>query len=53
MNELRRGSEEFDPIYYRDHNPDVAQAYKDDNPMYYFHYIAFGKNERRQGNGNQ
>lgn len=53
MNEFRQGSAEFDPIYYRDHNPDVEQAFKDDRPMYYFHYVACGKDERRKGNDNQ
>lgn len=49
MNEFRRASDEFDPVYYRSHYPDLDRAFNDCNPMYYFHYVACGRNEGRQG----
>ena len=49
MNEFRQGSAEFDPSVYRSRYADVETAFGDDLPMYYFHYVAFGKDEGRSG----
>lgn len=49
MNEFRQGSAEFDPVFYRNTNPDVESAFKDNRPLYYFHYVACGKEEGRKG----
>lgn len=37
-------------MYYEEYiNQDVETAFGDDLPMYYFHYVAFGKDEGRSG----
>ena len=49
MNEFRRASEEFDPYYYKWNNKDVADCCGDNNLMYYYHYVKYGKAEGRKG----
>lgn len=49
MNELRQACEEFDPKRYKDKNPDLVDAYGDDNFGYYTHYIVFGRAEIAAG----
>ena len=51
MVELRQGSENFNPEYYKATYEDLRDAFGDENPMYYWHYIAFGMDEGRSGIG--
>jgi hypothetical protein len=50
MNEFRQASEEFNPIVYKERYNDLESAFGEDNPMYYFHYVACGKAEGRTAN---
>ena len=47
MNELRQASENFNPVVYKSSYVDLQNAFGDDNPMYYWHYITFGQSEGR------
>ena len=47
MNEFRQASAEFNPVVYKERYSDLVDAFGNNNPMYYFHYVAFGKNEGR------
>lgn len=49
MNELRQGNEEFNARAYKERYEDLRKAYGDENQMYYWHWIVFGKNEGRNG----
>lgn len=49
MNELRQGNETFNARAYKERYADLREAYGDDNPMYYWHWIVFGKAEGRNG----
>ena len=42
-------SDEFDPIYYRANNQDLAETYGEDWMDYYLHYVLYGKSEGRKG----
>ena len=44
-----RGSEDFDPAYYRQKYPDLDKLYGDDWAKYYNHYILYGLFEGREG----
>ena len=45
MKEFRQASANFNPQIYKDRYKDLQEAFKDDNPKYYWHYVAFGINE--------
>ncbi len=49
MDQGVRGSAEFDPVYYRRHNPDLEAAFGNNWRAYYIHYMQFGFWEGRQG----
>lgn len=49
MNEHRQASDEFNPEIYRVMYGDLDKAFGDDWPMYYFHYVACGKQEIAEG----
>jgi hypothetical protein len=48
MSEGRQAIATFDPIVYRDNNPDVKAVYGDNTPWYYLHYIKGGYLESRK-----
>lgn len=47
MNELRQGCVDFNPSVYKQNNADLRNAFGDDNPMYYWHYVNYGFAEKR------
>lgn len=49
MKEARAGSEEFQPSIYMANYPEVVTEYGTNYPMYYYHYICYGKQEGREG----
>lgn len=49
MVEAREGIYNFNPIKYRNNNPDLSELFGDDWPWYYAHYILAGKKEGRKG----
>lgn len=48
MPEGRRASEGFIVQVYRDNYKDLREAFGDDLPLYYMHYIKFGYDEHRE-----
>lgn len=49
MMEARQGSAQFDPVRYRNANPDLNSAFVDDWEAYYKHYCMVGKAEIEAG----
>jgi N-acetylmuramoyl-L-alanine amidase len=47
MWELRTANEEFDVVSYMNRYEDLQEAFKDDYPSYYMHYINYGMAEGR------
>lgn len=47
MQEGRVASEDFSVYAYRANNIDLYQAYENDLPQYYWHYLKYGKEEGR------
>ena len=48
LNEGRRASNEFDPMFYKNKYPDLQKAFGDHMKSYYQHYLQFGRFEGRQ-----
>ena len=48
MPEGRSGCKDFDPRSYKELNPDIAKAYGDNYSLYYYHYMMYGRFERRK-----
>lgn len=48
MGEARRASEEFNVKVYKENYKDLREAFGDNYPPYYLHYIRFGYNEHRE-----
>ena len=48
MKEGRRGSERFNPEFYRNEYADLRNAFGDNKEIYYLHYIQNGKKEVRK-----
>lgn len=46
-----RGNEAFDITSYYNANPDIRKALKKDWPIYYEHYMAYGRAEGRKASG--
>lgn len=53
MNEARQASAQFDPVKYRNMNPDLVQAFENDWEAYYKHYCMVGKEEIETGQRKQ
>lgn len=49
MNELRQASAEFNAKAYKEKYQDLRDAFGDNNPMYYYHYVVCGKDEIAEG----
>lgn len=49
MSEARQACAYFDPVRYRNNNPDLNAAFGDDWEAYYKHYCMVGKEEIEQG----
>ena len=49
VNEWRMPSLIFDPVYYRENNPDLNKAFGDNARSSYYHFLAHGMAEMRQG----
>lgn len=49
INEARQASAEFDPVRYRNSNPDLMVAFEDDWEAYYKHYCMCGREEIESG----
>lgn len=50
QNVASNSADEFDAVYYAQHNPDVVAALGTDPDILYKHYIQYGKAEGRLGN---
>lgn len=49
INEARQASAEFDPVRYRNSNPDLVAAFENDWEAYYKHYCLCGREEIESG----
>lgn len=49
MNELRQGNAEFNAKAYKEKYKDLRDAFGDNNPMYYYHYVVCGREEIAEG----
>ena len=49
MNELRQANAEFNPKAYKEKYKDLQDAFGDNNPMYYYHYVVCGREEIAEG----
>lgn len=43
--EGKRASAEFDPVYYRENNPDLNALYGSDYKQYFWHYLIYGASD--------
>ena len=48
MKEGRQGSSNFNPAVYKSTYQDLRNAFKDDMPKYYLHFIKYGYKEKRK-----